>query len=178
VLAKILTSKWTKVVVFLACLIPLGIIIWHILNHDFDANPPQLIEHATGDWTIRFLVFTLAVTPLRKILQMPQLIRFRRMIGLFAFFYVCLHFITYIWLDKFFSWSAIWDDLHKRTYIIAGFTGRSNSLLLAGEIGRSQATAVRISCGYFAGLAARLVDKGWWPALRRSRERSAAQADR
>lgn len=122
-LAKILTSKWTKVVVFLACLIPLGIIIWHILNHDFDANPPQLIEHATGDWTIRFLVFTLAVTPLRKILQMPQLIRFRRMIGLFAFFYVCLHFITYIWLDKFFSWSAIWDDLHKRTYIIAGFTG-------------------------------------------------------
>jgi len=123
VLTKILTSKWTKVVVFLACLVPLGVIIWHILNHDFDNNPPQLIEHATGDWTIRFLVFTLAITPLRKILHMPQLIRFRRMIGLFAFFYVCLHFTTYIWLDKFFSWSAIWDDLHKRTYIIVGFTG-------------------------------------------------------
>jgi methionine sulfoxide reductase heme-binding subunit len=122
-LTKILTSKWTKVVVFLACLVPLGIILWHILNHDFDANPAQLTEHATGDWTIRFLVFTLAVTPLRKILHLPQVIRFRRMIGLFAFFYVCLHFTTYLWLDKAFSWSAIWDDLHKRTYIIAGFTG-------------------------------------------------------
>lgn len=122
-LNKILTSKWTKVVVFLACLVPLGIVIWKILNHDFDANPPQLIEHATGDWVIRFLVFTLAVSPLRKLLHIPQLIRFRRMIGLFAFFYVCLHFTTYIWLDKFFSWPAIWDDLHKRTYIIAGFTG-------------------------------------------------------
>jgi sulfoxide reductase heme-binding subunit YedZ len=123
VLNRILTSKWTKVVVFLGCLVPLGIILGHILNHDFDANPPQLIEHATGDWTIRFLVITLAVTPLRKILHVPQLIRFRRMLGLFAFFYVCLHFTTYIWLDKFFSWPAIWDDLHKRSYIIAGFTG-------------------------------------------------------
>jgi sulfoxide reductase heme-binding subunit YedZ len=123
VLNKILTSKWTKVVVFLTCLAPLGLIIWGILSHDFDANPPQLIEHATGDWTIRFLVFTLAVTPLRKLLHMPQLIRFRRMIGLFAFFYVCLHFTTYLWIDKFFSWSSIWDDLHKRTYIILGFTG-------------------------------------------------------
>ena len=122
-LNKILTSKWTKVVLFLACLVPLGIIIYRIFNHDFDANPPQLIEHATGDWTIRFLVFTLAVTPLRKLLHIPQLIRFRRMIGLFAFFYVCLHFTTYIWLDKFFSRPDIWADLHKRTYIIAGFTG-------------------------------------------------------
>ena len=123
VLNKILTSKWTKVVLFLTCLVPLGIIIWGILNHEFDANPPQLIEHATGDWTIRFLVFTLAVTPLRKLLHIPQLIRFRRMVGLFAFFYVCLHFTTYLWLDKFFSWPDIWADLHKRTYIIAGFTG-------------------------------------------------------
>jgi sulfoxide reductase heme-binding subunit YedZ len=122
-LNKILTSKWTKVLTFLTCLVPLGIIVWHVLNHDFDANPAQLLEHATGDWTIRFLVITLAVTPLRKILHVPQLIRFRRMLGLFAFFYVCLHFSTYIVLDKFFSWPAIWDDLHKRSYIIAGFSG-------------------------------------------------------
>lgn len=122
-LNRILISKLAKAAVFLACLVPLGLIIWGILNHDFDANPPQLIEHATGDWTIRFLVFTLAVTPLRKLLHTPQLIRFRRMIGLFAFFYVCLHFTAYIWLDKFFSWPSIWDDLHKRTYIILGFTG-------------------------------------------------------
>jgi methionine sulfoxide reductase heme-binding subunit len=123
VLNKILTSKWTKVVVFLACLVPLGILVWRILNSDVGANPTEFVEHATGDWTIRFLVITLAVTPLRKILRMPQLIRFRRMLGLFAFFYVCLHFSTYVGLDRFFSWPAIWDDLHKRPYIIAGFTG-------------------------------------------------------
>ena len=122
-LNSILTSKWTKVVVFLVCLTPVGIIVWGIFNHAYDANPAQLLEHATGDWTIRFIVFTLAVTPLRKILHIPQLIRFRRMIGLFAFFYVCLHFTTYLWLDKFFSWPDIWGDLHKRPYIIVGFTG-------------------------------------------------------
>ena len=122
-LNSILLSKWTKVLLFLLCLVPLATIIGNIFNHAYDANPPQLLEHATGDWTIRFLVFTLAVTPLRKTLHVPQLVRFRRMIGLFAFFYVCLHFTTYLWLDKFFTWSAIWDDLHKRPYIIAGFTG-------------------------------------------------------
>lgn len=122
-LNSILTSKWTKVFLFLLCLTPFGIIVWGIFNNVYYANPAQLLEHATGDWTIRFLVFTLAVTPLRKILHVPQLIRFRRMIGLFAFFYVCLHITTYLWLDKFFGWSAIWDDLHKRPYIIVGFTG-------------------------------------------------------
>src|SRR5579863_3570518 len=121
--SSILTSKWAKIAVFLAGLAPLGIILWGIFHHAFDANPPQLLEHATGDWTIRFIVFTLAVTPLRKVLHLPQLIRFRRMIGLFAFFYVCLHITTYLWIDRFFSWSAIWDDLHKRPYIIVGFTG-------------------------------------------------------
>jgi methionine sulfoxide reductase heme-binding subunit len=120
---SILTTKWTKVVVFLVCLAPFGTLIWEIVNQETGANPVQFVEHALGDWTLRFLVFTLAITPLRKILRLPQLIRFRRMLGLFAFFYVCLHFTSYLWLDKFFNWREIWADLYKRTYIIVGFTG-------------------------------------------------------
>ncbi len=120
---SILTSKWTKVAVFLACLVPLGILAWEIATNELGANPTQFVEHALGDWTLRFLVFTLAITPLRKMLRIPQLIRFRRMLGLFAFFYVCLHFTAYLWIDKFFAWREIWADLHKRTYIIVGFTG-------------------------------------------------------
>lgn len=119
----ILASKWTKVLVFLACLVPFGIILWQALfRADSIANPPQFFEHATGDWTLRFLAITLAITPLRKILRLPQLIRFRRMLGLFAFFYVCLHLTAYLWLDKYFNWPEILADLHKRTYIIVGFS--------------------------------------------------------
>ena len=90
---------------------------------DFGANPIEFITHATGDWTIRFLVITLAITPLRKILRQPQLIRFRRMLGLFAFFYACLHFGIWIGLDKFFAWSEMWKDVQKRRFITVGFCG-------------------------------------------------------
>ena len=128
---SILTSKWTKVVVFLVCLIPFDRLLWRAFhnglagfpnNMDFGANPIEFITHATGDWTIRFLVITLAITPLRKILRLPQLIRFRRMLGLFAFFYACLHFSTWIGLDKFFDWSEMWKDVLKRRFITVGFT--------------------------------------------------------
>jgi sulfoxide reductase heme-binding subunit YedZ len=129
---SILTSKWTKVVVFLLCLIPFELLIWRVVHAlsqglPFDtyltANPIEFITHRTGDWTLRFLVITLAITPLRKVLHVPQLIRFRRMLGLFAFFYVCLHFGTWIGLDKFFDWSDMWKDVHKRPFITLGFTG-------------------------------------------------------
>jgi sulfoxide reductase heme-binding subunit YedZ len=86
------------------------------------ANPIEFITHATGDWTLRFLAITLAITPLRKLLRLPELVRFRRMFGLFAFFYGCLHFMTYLWLDKFFSWGEIAKDVVKRPFITAGFT--------------------------------------------------------
>jgi methionine sulfoxide reductase heme-binding subunit len=122
VLTSILTSKWTKVVVFLACLIPLALLVRRVLPGDL-ADPIAFITHTTGDWTLRFLVITLAITPLRKILRVPQLIRFRRMMGLFAFFYVCLHFTTWIWLDHHFVWSELWKDVLKRPYITVGFTG-------------------------------------------------------
>lgn len=129
---KILTSKWTKVCVFLLCLIPFLDLLWRTVygllqGLPFDtyltADPIKFITHRTGDWTIRFVIITLAITPLRKILKTPQLIRFRRMLGLYAFFYGCLHFCTWMVLDKFFDWRDMWADVHKRPFITLGFTG-------------------------------------------------------
>ena len=118
----LLNSKWSKLVVFLLCLLPLVALGWRALHGELTANPIEFITHATGDWTLRFLVITLCVTPFRKILRLPELIHFRRMLGLFAFFYACLHFTTYIWLDKFFDLSEMWKDIAKRKYITVGFT--------------------------------------------------------
>lgn len=120
---SILTSKWTKVVVFLICLVPLGVLIWEAFNGGLGANPTQFLEHATGDWTLRFVAITLSITPLRKILRQPQLIRFRRMLGLFAFFYGCCHFSMYLTFDQIFNLHGIWADVMKRKYITVGFTG-------------------------------------------------------
>jgi sulfoxide reductase heme-binding subunit YedZ len=87
------------------------------------ANPIEVITHSTGDWTLLFLLITLAVTPLRRLSGQPWLIRYRRMFGLFAFFYVTLHFLTYIWLDKFFNVQDMVADIAKRKFITVGFTG-------------------------------------------------------
>ncbi|HXA82185.1 MAG TPA: ferric reductase-like transmembrane domain-containing protein, partial [Methylomirabilota bacterium] len=113
---KLLISKWSKAGVFVICLLPIAALVWRGLHHGLTANPIEFITHATGDWTLRFIVFTLCITPLRKLLALPDLIRFRRMLGLFAFFYGCLHFTTYIWLDKFFDLKEVWKDIAKRPY--------------------------------------------------------------
>jgi methionine sulfoxide reductase heme-binding subunit len=123
ILNSILTSKWTKVALFLLCLAPVGVLAWRALHGDLTANPIEFITHATGDWTLRFLIITLAVTPLRKILRLPQLIRFRRMLGLFAFFYGFLHFSIWIGVDKFFDWHDMMKDVAKRPFITVGFAG-------------------------------------------------------
>jgi sulfoxide reductase heme-binding subunit YedZ len=120
-LHALLRSKWTKAVVFLLCLGPLGVLGWRAIHGDLTANPIELITHGSGDWALRFLVLTLAITPLRKVLGLPELIRFRRMLGLFAFFYACLHFTTYIWLDKFFDLHEMVKDVAKRRFITVGF---------------------------------------------------------
>ena len=120
---SILTSKWAKVVVFLVCLIPAGLLIRGVFTGGLGSNPTQFLEHATGDWTLRFLAITLAITPLRKILGQPQLIRFRRMLGLFAFFYVFCHFCIYLGLDQVLDFHGVWADVMKRRYITVGFTG-------------------------------------------------------
>jgi methionine sulfoxide reductase heme-binding subunit len=119
----ILSEKWIKVPVFLLCLAPLARLLWRGLQDKLGANPIEFITHETGDWTLIFLVLTLCVSPARKLFRQPQLIRFRRMFGLFAFFYGCLHFMTYIWLDKFFDLSEMLADVTKRRFITLGLTG-------------------------------------------------------
>ena len=118
---KLLTSKWTKVVVFLVSSIPFVLLSWGLLRNDLGINPVETLQHTTGDWTLRFLVFTLAITPLRKTFKLPELIRFRRMLGLFAFFYVVLHFVTYLGPDQSFNFSGMWDDVAKRKFVTVGF---------------------------------------------------------
>jgi methionine sulfoxide reductase heme-binding subunit len=122
-LRQVLTSKWSKPVVFLSCLSPVGFVAWRAYNGELTANPVEFIQHFTGDWTLRFLLITLAATPLRKIFTLPDLIRFRRMLGLFAFFYVCLHFLTYIGPDQSFDLGGMWKDVAKRPFITVGFIG-------------------------------------------------------
>lgn len=119
----ILSSQWTKVGVFLLCLVPVERLIWKAFNHGLTANPIEFITHETGDWILICLVLTLSITPARKLLGQPQLIRFRRMLGLFAFFYACLHFSTWIGLDKFFNFPEMFQDVAKRRFITLGFTG-------------------------------------------------------
>jgi len=119
---NLLTSRWAKPVVWGLCLLPPALLAARAARNDLGANPIEFITHATGDWTLRLLLITLAVTPLRRILNLPDLIRFRRLLGLFAFFYACLHFATWIGLDKFFDPAEMWADVVKRRFITAGAT--------------------------------------------------------
>ena len=118
-----LMVKWFKPVVFLACLGPLARLAWKAYMGRLGANPIEVITHSTGDWILIFLLVTLSVTPVRKLTGQLWLIRYRRMFGLFAFFYAVLHFLTYIWLDKFFDMHEVWADVSKRRFITVGFTG-------------------------------------------------------
>ena len=110
-----------KLFIFFASLIPLARLVVGVINDSLGANPIETITHQTGTWTFNFLLFTLTVTPLRKIADWPWLIRTRRMLGLFTFFYAGLHFTTYIWLDQFFDPAAIAKDILKRPFITVGF---------------------------------------------------------
>jgi len=111
-----------KVLIFFAGLIPLARLAWKAFHQGLGANPVEVITHSTGDWTLILILTTLSITPLRKLTKQYWLIGVRRMIGLFAFFYVCLHFTTYIWLDKFFDWHEMIKDIVKRPFITVGFT--------------------------------------------------------
>ena len=123
--------RYLKPVLFLACLVPLARLAWRAFHAQLGANPIEAITHGTGDWTLTFLLITLAVTPLRKLTRQYWLIKFRRMIGLFAFFYGCLHLMTYVWLDKFFDVHEMLKDIAKRRFITAGMTAFALMLPLA-----------------------------------------------
>ena len=116
-----LRHRSVKVLVFLLCLSPAVYLGWRFYLQDLTANPLEYITHFTGDWTLRLIVATLAITPLRKLLQLPDLIRFRRMVGLYAFFYASLHLLAYLWLDRLFDFHDITKDIAKRPFITVGF---------------------------------------------------------
>ena len=127
----LLGIRWIKIPVFLLCLLPLVGLVWRALSGGLGANPIEFITHKTGDWTLIFLVLTLAITPARRLFRLPEMIRFRRMLGLFAFFYGFLHFSTWIGLDKFFALAEMLHDVRKRPFITAGFTGFALMIPLA-----------------------------------------------
>jgi sulfoxide reductase heme-binding subunit YedZ len=113
--------RYGKPLVFLLCLVPFGVLIARGASGALGPNPVEAITHFTGDWTLRLLLATLAITPLRRLTGQVWLVRYRRMLGLFAFFYAVLHVTTYLWLDRFFDLGTIAEDVLKRPYITVGF---------------------------------------------------------
>ncbi|MFZ6773189.1 sulfite oxidase heme-binding subunit YedZ [Undibacterium sp. SXout7W] len=111
-----------KLACFILALLPLIRLVAAVFLDKLGANPVEFITRNTGDWTLYLLCMTLAITPLRKLLHWPWLIRFRRMTGLFTFFYAILHFTTFLWFDHFFDWQEMWLDVLKRPFITVGFT--------------------------------------------------------
>ena len=110
-----------KSAAFLVCLLPFLLLVLDAINNNLGTNPVETLTHETGLWVLRFLLITLAVTPVRKYFKINGLIKVRRMLGLFAFFYASLHFTTYVWLDQFFDWMEILVDIPKRPFITIGF---------------------------------------------------------
>lgn len=123
--------KVVKPLVFILALVPFGYLLWLVLENDLGANPVEKVSHYTGDWTLRFLLLTLAISPLKNWFSLPVLIRFRRMLGLFTFFYACLHFLTWLWLDLELQWLNVGADIVKRPYITVGFSAFFLMSLLA-----------------------------------------------
>ena len=111
-----------KPLVFVAALLPVSWLVYGFFMDKLGANPIEAITRDTGDWALRFLLITLAVTPLRRLTGQSQWTRLRRMLGLFAFFYAGLHLMTYLWFDQFFDWGEIWLDILERPFITVGMT--------------------------------------------------------
>lgn len=121
-LSRYINMRWIKPPAFLLCLTPLIHLGLLAVRDGLGANPVEAITHSTGTWALVFLCVTLSTSPLRRVLHQNWFIRFRRMFGLFAFFYGCLHLSTYVWLDKSFDFSEMIKDIYKRPFITAGFT--------------------------------------------------------
>jgi methionine sulfoxide reductase heme-binding subunit len=119
---QLLLKPAAKPLVFLLCLIPFAWLVFRVFTQDLGANPQEALIRATGDWTLRFLCIVLAVTPLRTITKTPQLARFRRMLGLFVYFYVVVHLLSYSWFDMGFDVADIAKDIAKRPFILVGFS--------------------------------------------------------
>jgi sulfoxide reductase heme-binding subunit YedZ len=117
---RVLTSKWAKGVVFVLGLVPFMWLVSRVVVRDLTANPIEYMTHFTGDWAIRFLLIALAVTPLRMLFKKPALTRFRRMLGLYSFFYACVHLLIWLLLDQQLDMPAMVEDVIERKYITVG----------------------------------------------------------
>lgn len=118
---KYLTRPAAKPVLFMLCLLPFAWLVYNVITQNLGANPQEALIRSTGDWTLRFLCIVLAVTPLRTITNTPGLARFRRMLGLFVYFYVVIHLLSYSWFDMGFDIPDIAKDIAKRPFILVGF---------------------------------------------------------
>ena len=116
-----LTRPAAKPVLFVLCLLPFAWLVYNVITQNLGANPQEALIRSTGDWTLRFLCIVLAVTPLRTISNTPGLARFRRMLGLFVYFYVVVHLLSYSWFDMGFDIPDIAKDIAKRPFILVGF---------------------------------------------------------
>mgnify|MGYP003584252155 FL=1 len=118
----LLLNKSAKPAVFLLALLPFAWLAWGAFTNNLGANPAEYLIRSTGDWTLRFICIVLAVTPLRVVTKTPALARFRRMLGLFAYFYVCLHLLSYGFFDMGLDLGDIAKDIAKRPFILVGFS--------------------------------------------------------
>ena len=114
-------QKYIKITIFFLSLLPILIILYQIIFNELGPEPIKRITHVTGEWTIRFIIITLAMTPLQKITKLNFWITYRRMFGLFVFFYASAHMMTYVGLDYRFDWSSILNDILKKKFIFVGF---------------------------------------------------------
>ena len=126
-----LTRRFAKPLVFCLCLIPLACLVYWWLTDQLGFNPVETLMRFTGTWTLRFLLITLCISPLRRLPGWSSLIRFRRMLGLFAFFYGCIHLLNYLNFDKAWNWAIVWEDLTFRRFYIFGLAAFSLMLPLA-----------------------------------------------
>ena len=113
-------TRFAQFVIFVNSAVPLSLLGWDWYHHHLGANPTEFATRTTGALTLLFLILSLAVTPLRKSLGLPWMIKFRRLLGLYGFFYGCLHLLTYVWFDKFFGFKLIGEDIVKRPFITVG----------------------------------------------------------
>jgi methionine sulfoxide reductase heme-binding subunit len=116
-------TRFAKLVLFLNAIVPLTLLLWDVYWKKVGANPLEIVTRTTGMLTLLFLLLTLAVTPTRKITGFNWLVKFRRMLGLFAFFYGSLHLLTYIWFDRFFNLRSMIGDIAQRPFIAVGMVG-------------------------------------------------------
>ena len=160
-----------RTAVFVVCLVPLARLVVVGVAGGLGANPVEAVTRSTGWWTLTFLCITLAVTPLRRATGANWLLRLRRMLGLYAFFYACLHFTTYIWLDVWFDLAAVAKDIVKRPFITVGFTAfvllwplaLTSTNAMQRRLGRAWGRLHRLvyAIVVLALLAARLIPKAW-----------------